>query len=219
MKLLLGYSGSSSVMYQLDPRVKLLWLVSNMLLIICWPNSWILALTLLITLIFTAVAGINLQVFFPLLKILGVIGLQFVIFQGFIRQEGEILFCIGTLAFYLGGALVGIKGMMLLTTLALLFLQFMMWTAPEELTLMLVKLKVPAKYAVLVGLALRFLPIMEKDLRNIYESQESRGLELTTTWQKAKGLLPVMLPLILRALKRAQEVALSMELKGYTRYP
>lgn len=219
MKLLLGYNENSSLIHNLDPRVKLLWLLGNLILIIFFQNLSILVLSLGLVLTTTILAGISLAVFLPLIKVMTIIGVQFIIFQGLLRPEGAVLFQLGGLNFYLGGVLVGIKGITLLMTLAFLFLQFVMWTSPNELTLLLVKLGLPQKYAVLLGLALHFLPIMEKDLRTIYDSQQARGLDLTTTWQKARGLLPIMLPLILRALKRAQEVALSMELKAYTRFP
>ncbi len=219
MKLLLGYSENSSFIHKLDPRVKLLWLLGNLFLILFFQDLTVLVISLGLVLTTTVLAGIPLLVFLPLIKVMSILGVQFVIFQGLLRPEGAVIFQLGSLNFYLGGVLIGIKGITLLITLAFVFLQFVMWTSPNELTLLLVKLGLPQKYAVLLGLALHFLPIMEKDLRTIYDSQQARGLELTTTWQKVKGLVPIILPLILRALKRAQEVALSMELKGYTRFP
>jgi energy-coupling factor transport system permease protein len=80
----------------------------------------------------------------------------------------------------------------------------------------MVKLRVPHKYAVLTGLTLRFIPTVEKDLSSIKESQQCRGLELKTIRQKTRGLISIALPLILRTLKRTHDVALSMELTGYT---
>lgn len=219
MKLLLEYSENNSFIHRLDPRVKLLWLLGNLILIIFFQYFPVLFLSLGIVLITTILAGISLIVFLPLIKVMAIIGIQFIIFQGFLRPAGTVLFRLGSLNFYLGGVFIGIKGMLLLITLAFLFLQFVMWTAPKELTLLFVKLGLPHKYAVLIGLALHFLPIIEKDLGAIYDSQQARGLELTTVWQKVKGLLPIILPLVLRALKRSQEVALSMELKGYNRFP
>ncbi len=219
MKLLFEYSEDSSFIHKLDPRVKLLWLLGNLILIILFHDVIVLILSLGVVLTTTILAGISLVVFLPMIKIMTIIGVQYIIFQGLLRPEGTVIFQLGNFNFYLGGVLVGIKGIMLLMVLAFLFLQFVMWTSPKELTLLLVKLGLPQKYAVLFGLALHFLPIIEKDLRAIYDSQKARGLELTTTWQKAKGLLPIVLPLILRALKRSQEIALSMELKGYSRFP
>jgi len=218
MKLLLGHS-TNSLIHGLDPRVKLVWMACNLLLIVICQKIWLLSLNLVLILVMTVWSGISLKKFSPLLKIMLVIGLQFIILQGFLGQQGTVICRIAFFKIYWGGILMGMKGILVLLTLMLLCLQFVMWTSPEDLTLLLVKLHLPHKYAALVGLALRFLPILEKDLEAIYESQQSRGLELTTTWQKAKGLLPVALPLILRALKRAQEAALSMELKGYTLYP
>ena len=219
MKLLFEYSEDSSFIHKLDPRVKLLWLLGNLILIILFHDLIVLILSLGVVLTTTILASISLAVFLPMIKIMTIIGVQYIIFQGLLRPEGTVIFQLGSLNFYLGGVLVGIKGITLLMVLAFLFLQFVMWTSPKELTLLLVKLGLSQKYAVLIGLALHFLPIVEKDMRAIYDSQKARGLELTTTWQKAKGLLPIMLPLILRALKRSQEIALSMELKGYSRFP
>ncbi|AOT72038.1 energy-coupling factor transporter transmembrane component T family protein [Geosporobacter ferrireducens] len=218
MKLLLEYSENSSYIHKLDPRVKLLWLIGNLILILSFQELTVLIPSLGLVLITTILAGISLTVFLPLVKVMSIIGIQFILFQGLLRPEGVILFQLGNLNFYLGGVLIGIQGIALLITLVLLFLQFVMWTSPNELTLLCVKLGLPQKYAVLLGLALHFLPIMEKDLQMIYESQQARGLELETTWQKAKGLVPIILPLILRSLKRSQEIALSMELKGYNRF-
>ncbi|ATW26889.1 energy-coupling factor transporter transmembrane component T family protein [Candidatus Formimonas warabiya] len=219
MKLLLGYKNNNSFMHRLDPRIKLLWLAGNLLIIIFFQKAWILLLCLGLVLVTSRLAGISLKEFSPLAKILSVIGVQIIILQALLYHQGPVIFRIIGLNIYLGGLLLGIRSLLLLLNLALFCLQFTLWTAPEELTLLLVKLRLPPKYAVLVGLALHFLPVMEKDLTAIYESQQARGLELSTFFQKVKGLLPVMLPLILKALKRSGEVALAMELKGYTLYP
>ena len=219
MKLLLGYKNNTSFIHKLDPRIKLLWLLGNLFFIAFFQKIWLLLLCLGLTLLSCYVAGIALKEFIPLLKIMSVMGLQFIFLQGIFSDQGQVLFHIWEWPFYLGGLLVGVKGILILFNLVLLCLQFMMWTSPEEFTLLLVKFKVPHKYASLVGLALHFLPVMEKELKAIYASQQSRGLELSTLWQKIKALLPIILPLTLRALHKSSEIALAMELKGYTLYP
>jgi len=218
MKLLLGYNDNKSFIHQLDPRVKLLWLLGNGFVLVLFQDVRLLSLSLILVLVTTVLAGTKLTIYIPMIKIMSIIGVQFIVLQGIFRPEGAVLFHLSSINFYLGGILVGIKGILRLITLAFSFLQFLMWTSPQELTLLFVKSRLPHKYAVLIGMTLHFLPVIEKDLQDIYESQQARGLELTTGLQKAKGLLPVMLPLILRSLKRTQEVALSMELKGYTRH-
>lgn len=147
-----------------------------------------------------------------------IIGIQFVILQGFHRPQGAVICRLGSFKLYLGGVLIGTQGILLLSILTFLCLQFLLWTTPEELTLLIMEMRIPHKYAVLLGLTLRFIPVVEKDLRTIIESQQTRGLKLKTIRQRVRGLVSISLPLILRTLKRAQDVALSMELKGYTLY-
>ena len=218
LRLLLGYNEGYSFIHKFDPRVKLVWLLLNLTFILFFSNIGFLVLCLILILSSTFLSGISLKVYLPMIKVMIILGIQFILLEGFLIHEGKILFQLGPINFYLGGVLVGLYGILRLICLAFSFLQFIMWTSPQELTLLTVKLGLPHKYAILTGMALYFLPVIEKDFQEIYESQRARGLELSTIPQKVKGLFPVMMPLILRSLKRTKEVALSMELKGYGRY-
>lgn len=218
MELLLGYKEGTSFIHKLDPRIKLLWLVANLLFILFFASTTFLIVCFALILLITSLSRISLKVYVPMLKVMAVIGIQFILLEGLLIHEGKALFQIGPFPFYLGGVLIGLNGILRLICLAFSFLQFLMWTSPQELTLLTVKLGLPHKYAILTGMTLYFLPVIEKDLKEIYESQQARGLELSSIFQKVKGLFPVIMPLILRSLKRTKEVALAMELKGYTRY-
>jgi energy-coupling factor transport system permease protein len=67
----------------------------------------------------------------------------------------------------------------------------------------------------LVSLSLRTFPLLERELGKIYDSQQARGMELRGTLRKLIRLLPVMMPFVLRALRRANEIAVAMELRGF----
>ncbi|HHT62245.1 MAG: energy-coupling factor transporter transmembrane component T family protein [Bacillota bacterium] len=216
MQLFLGEINENSFIHRLDPRIKLLWLMGNLSFVLFLQESRILLFSLVLVFFTNKLAGIPFRRLNILIKILLVLGIQIIILQALLYHHGAVVGKFLGLKVYMGGILLGIHSFLILVNLAMFSLQFTMWTSPEDLTLLLTKFHLPSRYAVLVGLALRFLPIMEKDLAAIYESQQSRGLELNTFFQKVKGLMPIMLPLILRALKRGNEVALSMELKGYT---
>lgn len=217
MKLLVGQAGRPAI-YKIDPRTKLLWLMGNLFIGIAFHGIATLSLLVGMILFTSILAGIRPGLILPLLKIMTVIGVQFILLQGLLRPQGPVIYELGALKLYWGGVLIGAEGMLLLLTLTLLCLQFFLWTTPEELTLLMVKLGSPHKYAVLLGLTLRFIPVLEKDLETIKEGQQTRGLELRTIRQKVKGLFSISLPLLLGTLKRTRDVALSMELKGYTRY-
>lgn len=217
MRLLLGHSGDSFI-HRLDPRIKMTWLVGNCAAVFLANGLAQLAVILGFVVLTTAAGRINLKSFLPLFKMSLIIGVQIVLLLGVMRPVGKIILEAGYLKLYSGGIIAGIQSFFQLLILCFLFLQFVVWTSPEDLTLLSVSFGIPHRYAVLPGLALRFLPVLEKDLRAIFESQQARGLDLSTTRQKIKGLVPVILPLVLKALKRAKDVSLYMELKGYGRH-
>ncbi|MBI5248379.1 MAG: energy-coupling factor transporter transmembrane protein EcfT [Desulfomonile tiedjei] len=217
MKLLLGHSGDSLI-HRLDPRVKLIWLVGNCSAVFLCNGIIQLSVILIFVALTTLSGRIKLKTFLPLFKISLIIGAQLVLLLGVLRPEGKVIVDAVFVKLYFGGVAAGLQSFLQLLILCCLFLQFVIWTSPEDLTLLSVRLGMPHRYAVLPGLALRFLPVLEKDLRAIFESQQARGLDLSTTRQKIKGLVPVVLPLILKSLKRAKDVSLYMELKGYGRY-
>jgi len=217
LKLLLAHSGDS-VIHQLDPRIKVTWLIGNCTAVLV--SSGILQLSLIMASIAvtTVASRVSLKIFLTVFKISLLIGVQLVLLLGVLRPEGQILVEVAFVKLYAGGVAAGIQGWLRLLDLCCLLLQFVIWTSPEDLTLLMAKLGIPHRYAVLPGLALRFLPILEKDLKVTLETLQTRGLELTTIRQKCKGLLTVVLPLVLKALKRSKEISLYMELKGYGRY-
>jgi energy-coupling factor transport system permease protein len=218
LKLVLAHGGDS-VLHQLDPRIKVAWLIGNCTAVLV--SNAISQLALILTSIaVTAVASrVSLQTFLPVFKISLFIGVQLALLLGILRPEGQILVEVAFVKLYTGGVLAGIQSWLRLLNLCCLLLQFLIWISPEQLTLLMAKLCIPHRYAVLPGLALRFLPILEKDLKVIFETLQARGLELSSIRQKFRGLLTVVLPLVLKTLKRSEEVSLYMELKGYGRYP
>ena len=215
MKLLVGQAARPEI-YLIDPRTKLFWLAGNLIVAIACHGVATLSVLVAMILITSLMAGIRPGYIIPLLKIMAVIGTQFILLQGLLRQQGPVLIEFGFIKLYGDGVRIGIEGMLVLLILTLLSVQFFLWSTPEDLTLLMVKLGFPHKYAVLVGLTLRFIPVLEKDLANIKEGQQTRGMELLTIGQKVKGLFSIALPLLLRTLKRTGDVALYMELKGYT---
>jgi energy-coupling factor transport system permease protein len=102
-----------------------------------------------------------------------------------------------------------------LANLSLLFAQFIMWTHPTDIALMWISVGVPYRYAMLGALAVRFFPIFQAEVGRIQDAQRVRGRALHTTAQRITGMISVALPFVLRVLKRTDDVAVAMELRGY----
>jgi energy-coupling factor transport system permease protein len=84
------------------------------------------------------------------------------------------------------------------------------------------RLRFPAhELALVFTIALRFAPTLADELERIMKAQASRGADFGEQGrlrfvQRTVNLLPLMVPLFLSALRRAEDLALAMEARGYT---
>lgn len=210
---MLAYREEKTFFHNIDPITKFgwlslvsLWLISLQdLVTICWWCG-----TLSLGVMFAA--KIN-----PLshLRLIGVVlvgGVNLVVFQGFFR-EGEGIemgwFHLSYSGMVLGAALT-------IRTLGIVFcsIAFSKTTDPKMVVLALVKLGMPYKYAHLAYLGLRFMPLLETDLRTIGDAIALRGIR--GRWQKTKMAI---ITLITSELRRAEEIAIALETRAFSLYP
>ena len=90
---------------------------------------------------------------------------------------------------------------------------FMNGSNPSEIGDVLSKLRVPTSITFSFIVALRFIPVLADDFMNIIASQASRGHEVERSGfiRRAKSLLPLLIPLIVIAIRRAQQLAEALE--------
>ena len=90
--------------------------------------------------------------------------------------------------------------------------------AIERLLSPLKKIKVPVhELAMMMTIALRFIPTLIEETDKIMSAQKARGADMETgsLIQKAKALIPVLIPLFVASLRHAEELALAMECRCY----
>lgn len=88
----------------------------------------------------------------------------------------------------------------------------------ESLLGPLKKIKVPVhELAMMMSIALRFIPTLIEETDKIMSAQKARGADFETgsLIQRAKALLPVLVPLFVSAFRRADELAIAMESRCY----
>lgn len=91
--------------------------------------------------------------------------------------------------------------------------------AIESLMKPLKHLKVPVnQIAMMLSIALRFIPTIMDEVTTIMNAQRARGMDFSTgnLYQRARKLVPVMIPLFVSSFKRAEELAIAMEARGYS---
>ena len=71
--------------------------------------------------------------------------------------------------------------------------------------------------AMMMTIALRFIPTLLEETDRIMKAQSSRGADFTSgnLWQKAKGMVPLLVPLFISAFRRADDLATAMEARCY----
>ena len=88
----------------------------------------------------------------------------------------------------------------------------------EKLLSPLAKLHVPVHtFAMMMSLALRFIPTLIEETDKIISAQKSRGADFTSgnILRRVKALIPILIPLLLSSFRRADELALAMECRCY----
>ena len=72
--------------------------------------------------------------------------------------------------------------------------------------------------SMMISIALRFIPILTEELDKIMKAQMSRGADLESgnILQRARKMLPVLVPLFISAIRRASDLALAMDARCYT---
>ena len=90
--------------------------------------------------------------------------------------------------------------------------------AIERLLSPLKKIKVPVhELAMMMTIALRFIPTLIEETDKIISAQKARGADMETggILQKAKALIPILIPLFVASFRHAEELALAMECRCY----
>ena len=88
----------------------------------------------------------------------------------------------------------------------------------EALLSPLKKIKVPVhSFAMMMSIALRFIPILVEETEKIMNAQKSRGADFSSGGliKRAKALIPILIPLLASSFNRADELATAMECRCY----
>ena len=219
------YFPGQSIIHRLDPRTKLIMLVVYIVALFL-AESWVsygLMFLFLVTVIWLSTIPLKsiLRGMKPLVMILiftGVLNL-------FFTQEGEVIFHFWILTMTTGGLSRAV--MMMSRILMLITGTFLLTytTSPIALTDGLESLMKPLKkigvpvheLSMMMCIALRFIPTLIEETDKIMCAQKARGADFETgsLMDRAKALIPILVPLFISAFRRADELATAMECRCY----
>jgi energy-coupling factor transport system permease protein len=225
-KLIFGrYIPGNSFIHRLDPRAKLMgaiWFI----IIIFLANNW-LTYVLLTVFVLTAVklSEINPKFFINGVKPLIWLILFTVILQILFTSGSTIWFRFGPVVISQEGLLNGVFIFMrfvliifMSTILTLTTMPLSLTDAIEYLLRPLAAVKVPVhEIALMLSIALRFVPTLMDETEKIMNAQRARGIDFGegNIYQQMKAIVPLLIPLFVSSFNRAEELATAMEARGY----
>src|SRR5699024_4827328 len=218
------YYPADSSLHRLDPRVKFigtfLFLISLFVANSFW--GYLLATCFLGGIIFLSKVPIKFMI--KGLKPLFIILLITVLFNLFLIP-GEELWSVGFLTITVEGVQQAVKIGIRLIYLVIGSSVMTLTTTPNQLTdglerilRPLNKIKVPVhEISMMMSIALRFIPILMEETDKIMKAQIARGADFESgnLIQKAKNMVPLLVPLFISAFRRANDLAMAMEARCY----
>lgn len=218
MSLMPEYDKNNRLVESIDPRIKILWMVTVILLSFFSDNILEMIGVFLLIPISSMLLKQKLSNYKNVVPILLIIASQLVFLQILFCRQGEISYSLWFINIYDQALPLAAVGIVRTSTVVLACMQFLSLTSPVDIQLLLMKFRIPYKYATLAALGFRFMPIIESEFDAIMESQRARGIKMESAWDKIRSLPSVSLPLLYRSMRWSKNTALSMELRGFGKY-
>jgi len=225
------YFPGKSIVHRLDPRIKIvltflyiimLFMIKTNITFLLVVASFLISILFLVFTILTAKIPIKIIVksikpIIPIILFTGVLNMFFI--------SGTSLFKWWIISISVEGirlaVIMSIRIVCLIVGSSLLTYT----TSPIALTDAIERLLKPLNYikfpvhemAMMMTIALRFIPTLIEETDKIMSAQKARGADLETGGiiKRAKALIPILIPLFVSAFRRAEELALAMECRCY----
>jgi energy-coupling factor transport system permease protein len=225
-KMIIGrYVPADSLIHRLDPRSKLIIVFLFVCIIFLANNLFTYALIGIYTFLMLGLSRIPIRFLYAGLKPVLWLVLFTLLLHVFFTKEGSLLFELGPIKIYEEGVRQGIFISMRFFFLILMTSLLTLTTTPIEITDGLETLLHPLKkvrfpvheMALMMSISLRFIPTLMQETDKIMKAQIARGVEFSSgpIKERIKAVIPLLIPLFVSSFKRAEELAIAMEARGY----
>lgn len=219
------YIPGDSIVHRLDPRTKIM-IIFFFVIFVFFANN-VISYSILTTFALTTMFTTRIPFRF-ILK--GLIPIWFLIIFTFIlhlflTKGGTVLIEIFNFKIYSGGVIQGLAISLRFFLLIMLTSLLTFTTTPIELTDAIEVILHPLNHikfpthelALMMSISLRFIPTLMQETDKISKAQASRGVDFRTgpLKERVKAVVPLLIPLFVSAFKRAEELAMAMEARGY----
>lgn len=225
-KMIFGrYVPADSPIHRMDPRAKLI-LVFLFVCVVFLANNWLTYVLIgIYTFLMLGLSRIPFRFLYAGLKPVLWLVLFTLFLQLFFNRQGNLVFEYGPIKIFDEGIRQGIFISMRFFFLILMTSLLTLTTTPIEITDGLETLLNPLKkirfpvheMALMMSISLRFIPTLMQETDKIMKAQIARGVEFGSgpIKDRIKAVVPLLIPLFVSSFKRAEELAIAMEARGY----
>ncbi len=221
------YYPGNSLLHRTDPRIKMIMMIEYLVIILAANSVPAVLLGIALTVFLMVCSGVRFSVLIKSVKpLIFVLIFTAVINLFFTSGGGNPLVQLGFIKIYKQGIRNAV--MMLIRLLSLVLgtsVLISFTTSPLELTDSIESLLSPLKkigvpvheFAMMMSIALRFIPTLIEETNKIISAQKSRcaDFESGNIISRVKALIPILIPLFVSAVRRAEELADAMECRCY----
>ena len=215
-----------SLLHKLDPGMKIILAVLFIVIVFLAKSPVAYAVILMFTVLLVLVSGIHLKTILKSMKPLVFVLIFTSLLNIFWTSGDKLLFSAGPVKIYAEGIefavlmIIRITVLLVSTTVILTYTTspIMLTDGLERLLAPLKYIKVPVhEFSLMMTIALRFIPSLIEETDKIMSAQKARGADFSSgsIIDRAKALIPVLIPLFVSAFRRADELATAMECRCY----
>lgn len=218
---------SNSVLHRADPRLKISLMIAFIVFIFVSGNIYALSLSALFVLMILLISKVPFKMYLKNIKAILPVLIFTAILNIFYSDSGTVLLEFWKIVITTGGLYRA--GFMALRILLLIFVSSVLTytTTPNDLTDAIESLLSPLKFiglkgavhtlAMMMTIALRFIPTLIEEAEKIMNAQKARGADLESGGliSRVKALIPILIPLLISSVRRASELAEAMECRCY----
>ena len=221
------YYESRSVIHKTDPRIKIILLILLIVFIFLAKNGFALGFAVVSVFSIMLITKIPLKLYFKNMKAILPVLIFPAVLNLFYGESGKVLLTFWKLQITTAG--VSRAEFMATRIILLIFISSALTytTTPNDLTDAIERLLSPLKFiglknavhtlAMMMTIALRFIPTLIEEAEKIMNAQKARGADLENgkLTERVKALIPILIPLLISSVRRAYELAEAMECRCY----
>jgi len=219
------YVAGNSVIHKLDPRTKIAMMILYIAMTFLVKDIWFLAIPFVYLVLELILSGISLRYILNSLKPIRVLLILMFLLNLFFTKGEHVWLDLGfwqlTGEAVLQSCFLSVRIILLVAGASMLTLT----TSPIALTDGLEKLLAPLKIfhfpahelAMMMTIALRFVPTLMDETEKIRNAQMSRGADFESgnIFKRVKSMIPILIPLFVSSFRKADDLAIAMESRCY----